>query len=134
MVSESSDIKRASTAESLVISASEGNQPPPPAKDVESKPVEAKEPLKISIEEAKVAAAEIEQALNDNSQQTVVKFSVSLVEDNEEHKSLNGFKFQVVDRETGKVVRQFPPEDIMNMKERVKANPPTPGVLIDSQA
>jgi len=100
--------------------------------------VKAKEPKKegpkgppITKEDAQIVAAEIEQALND-SKSTVIKFNVSLVEDAKAGSS--AFKFQVVERETGRVVRQFPQEDILAVKDRAKVTPPQPGVLIDDLA
>jgi uncharacterized FlaG/YvyC family protein len=87
---------------------------------------------KISKEEAKQIAAEIEQALN-KQKDTIIKFDVSLVE--EEKQGSNEFRFKIVERKTGRIVRQFPPEDIFGLKERVTKNPaPTSGVIIDQVA
>ncbi len=139
---ESSEVKAAAAAD-LVASVAKSAPEPKPVK-VESKPVkpvedapepEAKtapkaEAKPLKREQAEKVASEVEAALNRNNQ-TVVQFNVSLVAGDGEE---NSFKFQVVDRKTGKVIRQFPPEDILNVQERLSADPPKPGVFVDSQA
>jgi uncharacterized FlaG/YvyC family protein len=141
MVSESSRLASYSAADSLVVSSPQQLVPEPATRAQESVrqlppqaaaaavAVEsaAKAP-EISRAKASEFAKEIEQALNDSANNTVVKFNVSLVEE----ASQNSFKFQIVDKSTGKVVRQFPPEDILNIRDRIKATPPQGGVLIDS--
>ena len=139
MVSESSRIASYSAADSIVVSSPQQSAPESvsrpeiPVRELPSQAsataVEAvaKAP-EISRAKASEFAKEIEQALNDSANNTVVKFNVSLVEE----ASQNSFKFQIVDKSTGKVVRQFPPEDILNIRDRIKATPPQGGILVDS--
>lgn len=91
--------------------------------------VEPKEPSKqdISIEEqAKKAAKVLENAINSVSN-TTVKF--------EADKIANGdLRFKVVDRETGRVVRQFPPGEIISLADQVIATKDTSGILFDEAA
>ncbi|MDD2942980.1 MAG: flagellar protein FlaG [bacterium] len=62
-------------------------------------------------EEAEKAAKKLEQTIN----RTAVQFRVA-VEDGESGGS--DVRFKVVDIETGKVVRQFPPNELPSMMER----------------
>lgn len=140
MVSESSRLAGYSAADSLVVSSPQQLVPEPATRAQESvRQLPPQAAAAVAVESAAKApeisrakasefAKEIEQALNDSANNTVVKFNVSLVEE----ASQNSFKFQIVDKSTGKVVRQFPPEDILNIRDRIKATPPQGGVLIDS--
>jgi uncharacterized FlaG/YvyC family protein len=139
MVSESSRLASYSAADSLVVSSPQQLVPEPATRAQESVRQLPPQAAAVAVESAAKApeisrakasefAKEIEQALNDSANNTVVKFNVSLVEE----ASQNSFKFQIVDKSTGKVVRQFPPEDILNIRDRIKATPPQGGVLIDS--
>jgi len=87
---------------------------------------------KLSKEEAEKEAKDLEQLLNKPAE-TEIKFNVSLVGTGEKS-SVTDFKFQVVDKETGKIIRQFPPEDINGVKARAKAIPTIPGIFIHSVA
>lgn len=90
---------------------------------------------KLTPEQAKSEAKELEKLLN-NPADTEIKFNVKLVTagGGEEGGHVTDFRFQVIDKDTGKVVRQFPPEDINGVKQRAKAIPAMSGVLIDSIA
>lgn len=63
---------------------------------------------KLSKEEAEQAAAELKKSLNTFSG-TKVSFDVSVTED-----EANGVQFQVVDADSGEVVRKFPQESIFS--------------------
>lgn len=76
----------------------------------------------LTRDDAEKLANDLEQVLN-SPEDTVIRFRVSL-----ENRS-SGFRFQVVERETGRVVRQFPPEDILGLKERARAQ--RSGILVD---
>ena len=87
---------------------------------------------KLSKEEAEKAAKDLEKALN-RPADTEIKFNVKLISAGEEG-GVTDFKFQVVEKGTGKVVRQFPPEDINGIKERARTTPAIPGIFINSIA
>lgn len=105
----------------------------------ESKPVQeskrSEKSPELSEEQAKQEAKELEALLNKPAD-TEIKFNVKLIStsDSGEKSRVTDFKFQVVEKDTGKVVRQFPPEDINGMKERAKTTPATPGIFINSVA
>ncbi len=64
---------------------------------------------KLSEKEIKALAVELEQSLRE----TQVKFEVSIVGE-----QTSGLRFVVVEKDTGKVIREFPPEDLLGVKER----------------
>lgn len=119
------------------IALSSGNQTPSQSQEtapvLESSP--SKDSPKLSAEQAKKEAKELEALLNRPSD-TEIKFNVKLISTNgsEEQASVTDFKFQVVEKGTGKVVRQFPPEDMNGVKERASAIPTISGILIHSVA
>lgn len=105
----------------------------------ELKPGDAEETTKkseeLSEEQAQKQAKELAVLLNKPAD-TEIKFDVKLISTagSEDQGSITNFRFQVVEKGTGKVIRQFPPEDINGLKERVKATPGSPGILFDSVA
>jgi uncharacterized FlaG/YvyC family protein len=133
-------------AADLVLSSSEPNFQPAPAeeKKVETKtapvPSDKKETnpqsIKLTKEEAKEAAADLEKALNKVGN-TEIQFNVSLVVAggaDESKSKVTDFKFQVVEKKTGKIIRQFPPDDINGIKQRAQQNSPKAGLFLNSVA
>lgn len=80
-------------------------------------------------EDAEQVAKDFEEFLN-TTHDTVIRFRVSVTDEEQNA----GFRFQVVDRETGQIVRQFPPDDIIGLKSRVATAAQGQGVLFDSLA
>lgn len=80
--------------------------------------------VELSEEEARDIAKSLEKYLNE-VHGTKVKFNVSLA-----HDEANAFSFQVVEKKTGRVVRQFPPEDVMGVAQGVGVSVGQ-GVLVD---
>ncbi len=130
-----SNIAAASVAADKELSSAvqESGQPQESAPVTKSESPESAQ--KLSPEQAKKEAEELEALLNKPAD-TEIKFNVKLVTagGSEESGKVTDFKFQVVEKGTGKVVRQFPPEDINGVKERAKAVPAAPGIFIDSIA
>ena len=77
----------------------------------------------ISRDQAEKIAKRYEAALNE----TQVRFKVSL-----EERGNNVINFQVVEKETGRIVRQFPPDKIMALEENATVKPGTSGKIFDS--
>jgi len=90
---------------------------------------------KLTKQEAEKEAKELEVLLNKPAD-TEIKFNVKLVStgSSEDKERVTDFKFQVVEKGTGKVIRQFPIEDINGVKQRAKTTPVAPGILIDKVA
>lgn len=89
---------------------------------------DAREKTKLSREDAEKLAEDLERQINTPTD-TVIRFRVAAPADSADK---SNFRFQVVDRDTGKVLRQFPPEDISGIKERIRDK--GLGVLVDSAA
>jgi uncharacterized FlaG/YvyC family protein len=85
----------------------------------------------MSYEDARQVAQDLENFLN-SSRETVVKFEVSLI--GEQSSGGNPFQFQVVDRETGEIVRQFPPGDLFGMAHDLDAQDDLAGLVVDKSA
>ena len=83
----------------------------------------------MTRESAQQFASDFEKMLN---RETVVRFQVSLVGDEKE--GTQGMRFQVVDRQTGKIIRQFPPEDALGLKENADLMTRGVGALLDNAA
>ena len=80
-----------------------------------------------SFDEARKIAEDLQRALN-NSRETVIRFKASA----SDAENSSQFKFQVVDKDTGEVVRQFPPEDMLGLAHRMKAD--LAGLVFDASA
>lgn len=70
-------------------------------------------------------AEQLRKSLNSD---TALKFHIELHGGGKGPGYISSFNFQIVDKETGKVVRQFPPE------EMVKIHQVDPGLFVDSSA
>ena len=70
-----------------------------------------------SRESLQKAAERFEAAINENLE---VRFSVRLEEGAGEGALPNRITFKVVDTDTGRVVRQFPPEELLDLTERIE--------------
>jgi uncharacterized FlaG/YvyC family protein len=77
----------------------------------------------IPLQEAKELATRFESAVNS----TQVKFKVSL-----EERGNNVINFQVIDRETGQVIRQFPAEELKEKEQKLAQAGDGSGLLFDS--
>jgi uncharacterized FlaG/YvyC family protein len=82
---------------------------------------------KLSEETALQFAEDVEKHLNKFGD-TQVQFSVKITED-----TAHGINFQVVDKESGKVLREFPPESLRELKTSVSIQNGV-GLLLDSAA
>lgn len=85
----------------------------------------------ISASETRKTAVKLaEQLQHSLNSQTTLKFEVRLheKESGDGPGALSAFRFQVVDKDTGRIVRQFPPSEML----KITQNPQ--GILIDSDA
>lgn len=89
-------------------------------------PEEKKTPEdEITIARAEKLAEQLRQSLNSSTQ---IKFDVKLYDGAQKSGGfVSAFNFQVVDRETGRIVRQFPPKEIIAVTQK------TSGVFVDAQ-
>jgi uncharacterized FlaG/YvyC family protein len=90
----------------------------------------AEERKQTEKEEAKVGlenelAQKLRSSLNSD---TAIKFNVDFHGKGKGAGYISSFNFQIVDRETGRVVRQFPPEEMVKIRQ-VDA-----GLFVDSSA
>lgn len=79
----------------------------------------------LTREEAETIAKGLEQSLNTIQ----VRFGVSVGED-----ARTGLHFKVVDKETGRVIREFPPEKAFEMKEKEQEGSSEAGRLFEGVA
>ena len=85
------------------------------------------------LERIKVEAERLADTLQTSlNSDTEVKFEVKLYEKGQKSGGyMSSFRFKIVDKETGKVVRQYPPEAIM--RSDLQANAPK-GTLVETSA
>ncbi|MCB0322143.1 MAG: flagellar protein FlaG [Bdellovibrionales bacterium] len=89
-------------------------------------PVSERETLELSEETAKEVASQLARALND-AHGTKVRFNVAATQ-----AGPHSFSFEVVEEETGEVVRQFPAEAVRKLAERALEE--GAGVFVDQSA
>jgi len=127
-----SAISAAPANEVAVSSVREASSKPPEAavaaRQQNPSPSQASSPV-VSREEADKAAQQLARTLNAIAG-TELQFDVRVSDD--EKGSSQGFRFQVVDKDTGKIVRSFPPEELGKISKRAQLNPPA-GLLVDSK-
>ena len=111
-----------STAPAPIPSGNDSNVQAVPAPAQQPTPV-AQEPVKVTAEQAREFAAELNQRADFN------KFQAQVTVDD----ATNTFVFEIHARESGKLVRQFPPEGILLLAQKLEASGAS-GILLDNQA
>jgi len=109
------------TTDTVTVSNNSSQAIPPPASDIEAtetyNSAVLDKPLPQSIKDEKQAtqvAEDLQKSLN------AVKTSVHFEVTPEEHQDTAQakFNFQVVNKQTGEVIRQYPPDDIQAIKQK----------------
>lgn len=105
-----------SSSPEVVGRAVEAEKAEPPEADV------AEEKAKKKVEDEETIARRLEQAIN----KFATPFKVSFAQGDA------GLRFQVIEAETGKVIREYPPGEIDSIMERLESG--QPGVIVDTAA
>ena len=77
--------------------------------------------VKLSREQASAVAEQLQHALN----QVSVQFRVSLGDD----RTSGSLRFKVIDKQSGKVVREFPPEEGLKLVHQLRSGAKTGAIF-----